>query len=164
MKLEKSKAVYTTLAVLAILLIVGSLTNWSLNIFGRYSYLDYARMSLHNAQTAHTPEEKEWYINETIQLYKEGPNLEKIKLLTFNNATQEFGKVEGLVNAELYSKTLLVPRFIVTGIFQILILFFGFVGTFDHYKIYWVWRDRKRNTFYVSTAILFIATLANTFV
>jgi len=162
-KLEKSKAVYIVLLVLAVSLIAGSLTNWTIIVFDRYIYLDYARISLYNAQTAHTPAEKTWYINETIQLYQKGPNLEKIKLLKFDSRTQEFEEVIGSVVAEFHSKTLLVPRFVATGVLQILVLFFCFAGTFDNHKICWILSASKRNIFYFSTATLFIAALAITF-
>jgi len=153
--LEKSRAVYAILLVIAIALIAGSLTNWLVNIVPQYLHIDNARINIDKAQDALTPEEKAARINEAIQLYGEGPNLVKLQLLTSNSTKEEFGKIVGFLNTELLSH-IFVVRYIGTAIFETIFLYTAYKGTVSYHAIRWRWGELKR---YILVFMTFISLL-----
>ena len=156
--MDKSRAVYAILLVVAIAIVAGSLTNWWINIVPQYLHIDHARMSIYKAQDALTPEERTARINEAVQFYRKGPNLGKLQLLMSNSTKEEFGKVESLLGTELLGHTFAV-RFIGTAIFEIIFLYTTLKGTVSYHAMRWRWGELKRYILVFMTFISFLFVL-----
>lgn len=141
-KKHKLALCFLALFCLAIAFLAYSMHNLQNNIAPKYAYIAKVRNFIFLANASYTTEEKEFCLNESLRAYQQGPNLERIKVLTplSNGAqlTEVYNSLSSELNSYLFPKPL-----VELWIFEALFTFFSGAGIVVPIT-YWASQTRKK--------------------